>query len=51
MQVVPGTKMPCDGTVVLGETSVDEALVTGESMPVTKRVGDKVSNRHRHDDA
>ncbi len=38
----PGDKVPVDGTVVTGETSIDEALVTGESAPVTKRPGDAV---------
>jgi len=38
----PGDKAPVDGEVVTGETSIDEALVTGESTPVTKRPGDGV---------
>jgi Cu2+-exporting ATPase len=38
----PGDKVPVDGEVVDGETSIDEALVTGESVPVTKRPGDGV---------
>ena len=38
----PGDKVPVDGTVTEGETSIDEALVTGESAPVTKRPGDAV---------
>jgi len=38
----PGDKVPVDGEVTDGETSIDEALVTGESVPVTKRVGDPV---------
>lgn len=40
--VKPGEKFPVDGTVTLGTTSVDESILTGESMPVTKNVGDKV---------
>ena len=38
----PGDKVPVDGEVTEGETSIDEALVTGESAPVTKRPGDAV---------
>lgn len=38
----PGDKVPVDGEIVEGETSIDEALVTGESIPVAKNVGAKV---------
>ncbi len=38
----PGDRVPVDGEVTVGETAVDEALVTGESVPVEKKVGDKV---------
>ncbi len=38
----PGDKVPVDGEIIEGETSIDEALVTGESLPVSKKVGDKV---------
>src|SRR5215204_2307675 len=38
----PGDKVPVDGEVTDGETSIDEALVTGESVPVAKRPGDPV---------
>jgi Cu+-exporting ATPase len=42
LRVRPGDQVPVDGTVVDGRSQVDEALVTGESMPVTKEVGDAV---------
>jgi Cu2+-exporting ATPase len=38
----PGDKVPVDGEVTEGETNIDEALVTGESVPVSKRPGDGV---------
>lgn len=40
--VKPGEKMPVDGEVVSGTTSVDESMLTGESIPVEKNSGDKI---------
>jgi Cu+-exporting ATPase len=39
LRVRPGEKVPVDGTVVEGRSSVDEALVTGEAMPISKDIG------------
>lgn len=38
----PGDKVPVDGEIISGETSIDESLVTGESVPVERKLGDKV---------
>lgn len=40
--IKPGDKIPADGTLVRGETYVDESMVTGEAIPVQKRVGHNV---------
>jgi Cu+-exporting ATPase len=42
LRVRPGEKAPVDGELIEGRSSVDESMVTGESMPVTKAVGAKV---------
>ncbi len=40
--IKPGEKIPADGVIVAGESSVDEAMLTGESTPVAKKTGGKV---------
>jgi Cu+-exporting ATPase len=43
VRIRPGERVPVDGTVVEGRTSVDESMLTGESMPAMRSVGDRVS--------
>lgn len=42
IRVKPGEKVPVDGMILEGVTSLDESMVTGESMPIMKKVGDTV---------
>ena len=42
LRVRPGEKIPADGRVVSGQSTVDESMLTGEPLPVEKRVGDRV---------
>lgn len=42
LQVKPGEKVPVDGEIIIGESSLDESMVTGESLPVAKKSGDTV---------
>ncbi len=42
IQVLPGEKVPTDGVVIEGVTAIDESVMTGESIPVDKTVGDTV---------
>ena len=42
IRVLPGEAIPVDGVIVSGETSVDQSVMTGESLPVDKSVGDSV---------
>lgn len=43
LQVLPGEKMPVDGKLVAGQTTVDESMLTGESLPVLKQPGELVA--------
>ncbi len=42
LRIRPGEKVPVDGVVVEGSSSIDESMLTGEPLPITKRVGDKL---------
>lgn len=42
IKVVPGDKIPTDGEIILGNTTIDQSMITGESMPSRKGVGDSV---------
>ena len=44
LRVLPGETVPVDGVIISGHTSVNEAVMTGESLPVDKEEGDKVSS-------
>ena len=44
VRVLPGETIPVDGVIVSGQTSVDQAIMTGESMPVDKSAGDSVAS-------
>ena len=42
LRILPGETIPVDGTIISGETSVDQSIMTGESLPVDKSVGEEV---------
>ena len=44
LKVKPGDKIPVDGVITEGRTTVDESMITGEPLPVNKREGDKVNS-------
>lgn len=43
VQVLPGARVPADGVILEGTSRVDESMLTGEPVPVTKGPGDKVT--------
>lgn len=44
LRVLPGETVPVDGVITAGQTSINQAVMTGESLPVDKTVGDEVSS-------
>ncbi|MEO1620354.1 MAG: heavy metal translocating P-type ATPase [Cyanobacteria bacterium J06632_3] len=42
LRVLPGEKVPVDGIITAGQTTLDESLITGESMPIVKQTGDEI---------
>lgn len=42
VRVLPGERIPIDGVIIKGETSVDQSVITGESLPIDKEIGDSV---------
>ena len=44
LRVLPGETVPADGVILSGRTSVNQAVMTGESLPVDKEAGDEVSS-------
>ena len=44
LKVKPGEKIPVDGVITEGDTTIDESMITGEPIPVNKTMGDKVSS-------
>jgi heavy metal translocating P-type ATPase len=44
LKVKPGDKIPVDGSITEGETTIDESMITGEPIPINKTIGDKVTS-------
>lgn len=42
LRILPGETIPADGTIIAGSTSVDQSIITGESLPVDKEIGESV---------